>query len=544
MVLRSNRDIVNFDDYNSEGLTSVMSAWLERLFGDDWTLNPDVFDYVIQFRPNQYVKGQLAESWEFSDPNTFVVHLRQGVHWQDIPPVNGREFTADDVVYHYDRILGLGDGFTQAAPYFASFTAYQDLVSVTATNTYTIAFKWKIHNPEIIMENLEAQGGTGASMEAREAVQQWGNLNDWHNAIGTGPFILQDFVAGSSATLVKNPNYWGYDERYPQNRLPYVNSLKFLIILDDSTAMAGLRSGKIDAMDGVSLQNAQSTKQTNPEILQIGTPVAQASTVTPRVDKPPFTDIKVREAMQMAIDLPTLANTYYGGSADPYPSSITSNKMTGWGFPYDQWPQDLKDQYAFNVPQAKVLLTAAGYPDGFKTNVVASADMDMTLLQIVQSSFAAVNIEMDIRTMDSVSWVAFVMSNHKNDQLACRSNGQLGKCTQPINHLAQFQAGYIADVGMVNDPVFNAFYTDALAAASVDEVKQILVDANKYVAQQHFAVCLLVPKNFALYQPWFKGFNAQSYSISGGVSNTGAQLLFFYPARFWIDQNLKMSMGR
>ena len=70
----------------------------------------------LDFRPSDYVKGYLAESWEFTDPSTFVVHLRQGIHWQNIPPVNGREFTADDVVYHYDRMFGLGDGFTKPSP--------------------------------------------------------------------------------------------------------------------------------------------------------------------------------------------------------------------------------------------------------------------------------------------------------------------------------------------------------------------------------------------------------------------------------------------
>ena len=65
------------------------------------------------------------------------------------------------------------------------------------------------------------------TIENPDAVKQWGNLNDWHHAIGTGPFILTDFVAGSSVTLVKNPNYWGYDERYPQNQLPYVDKLKY-----------------------------------------------------------------------------------------------------------------------------------------------------------------------------------------------------------------------------------------------------------------------------------------------------------------------------
>ena len=142
-------------------------------------------------------------------------------------------------------------------------------------------------------------------IECPEAVKQWGNLNDWHHAIGTGPFILTDFVSGSSATLVKNPNYWGYDERYPQNQLPYVDTLKFLIIPDNATALAAMRTGKIDVMDGMSLQDAQSMKKTNPEILQIPIPGTDATSIDPRNDKAPFNDIRVREAMQMAIDLPT-----------------------------------------------------------------------------------------------------------------------------------------------------------------------------------------------------------------------------------------------
>ena len=111
----------------------------------------------------------------------------------------------------------------------------------------------------------------------------------------------------------------------------------------------------------------------------------------------PFNDIRVREAMQMAIDLPTIAKTYYGGTARPCPSTLTSNYMTGWGFPYSQWPQDLKDQYAYNPTAAKQLLAAAGYPNGFNTDVVVDAAADMDLLQIVKSYFAAIGVNMDIR---------------------------------------------------------------------------------------------------------------------------------------------------
>ena len=81
--------------------------------------------------PERFMGGdQLAESWELTDPQTVTVYLREGVYWQDKPPVNGREFTADDVVYNYDRLLGTGSGFTEPIPYyFGMLTAIDDVVA-------------------------------------------------------------------------------------------------------------------------------------------------------------------------------------------------------------------------------------------------------------------------------------------------------------------------------------------------------------------------------------------------------------------------------
>ena len=75
---------------------------------------------------------------------------------------------------------------------------------------------------------------------------------------------MQDYVAGSSATLVKNPNYWGYDERYPQNRLPYIDKLNILIIPDNATALAAMRSGKIDVMDTHSVYRCSINAENEP----------------------------------------------------------------------------------------------------------------------------------------------------------------------------------------------------------------------------------------------------------------------------------------
>ena len=115
-----------------------------------------------------------------------------------------------------------------------------------------------------------ADGQPDGDVEEPEAVEKWGNLDDWHHAIGTGPFILKDFVSGISATLVKNPNYWGYDERYPQNKLPYIDTRQGISsYLMNAAALAALRAGKIDVIDHISAAQAQEMRKTNPEILQI-----------------------------------------------------------------------------------------------------------------------------------------------------------------------------------------------------------------------------------------------------------------------------------
>jgi peptide/nickel transport system substrate-binding protein len=538
IVTRSTKDIVGFDPGigGTTGGVSYMAAWLEPLHGDDWTVDPSVFNYQLQFRPNEWVKGDLAASWEMTDSSTYVIHLRQGIHWQNIAPMNGREFVADDVVFHYDRMLGLGYGYTTPSTQNPSdVSANSNISSVTATDKYTIVFKWKTSNPENIMETMQGIATNGQYMEPREAIQQWGDLSDWHHAVGTGAWIVKDFVSGASLSMVRNPDYWAYDERYPQNRLPYADSYKVLVIPNDSTALAAMRTGKIDCMEALSMANAQSMTKTNPEIKQITVPQLSAQGLIPRVDTAPYNNEKVRQALQMSLDLPTINQALYGGSADPYPSTLTSFYMTGWGFPYQQWPQDLKDQYAYNVAGAKKLLADAGYPNGFNTDVVADNSGDMDLLQIAQSYFQAIGVNMEIKPMDNVSWVTYVQTNHKQDALGYRSTGALGQTYSPIRALRLFQTGYPADWGLVSDSTFDTFYPAAMAATNITDIKKIVATANEYVARQHFAISFLAPKLYNLYQPWFKGYNGQNSAVGMGSS--------FYLARFWVDGTMKKQLG-
>jgi hypothetical protein len=95
---------------------------------------------------------------------------------------------------------------------------------------------------------------------------------------------------------------------------------------------------------------------------------------------------------------------------------------------------------------------------------------------------------------------------------------------------------------LVADPVFDSYYPKALAAKNETELRAVLKDANERVTRQHYAVSLLLPLQYSIYQPWLKGFHAQVHSIWMGSG--GPSMLGFYAARFFIDRKLKKSMGK
>ena len=543
LTLFSATNITGFDDWNNPGQTCIMNAWEDALVADDWTLDPKIFAYQLAFRPSDYEVGCLGTSWEFTDPLTYVVHLRQGVHWQNVAPSTGRELVADDIVFHFDRRMGWGHGYTTPSPYYAAATIWQSMKSVTALDKYTVAFKFAGVSEESITETLQG-GGSDEYFESPETIKAYTNaanpqLTDWHQCIGSGPFIWKDYVSSASATLVKNPDYFGHDERYPQNQLPYIDELKVLIIPDAATSLAALRTGKIDVMDNINLANAQQVKKTNPEILSITYPGGTPS-IDPKNDVKPFTDIKVRQAMQMALDLPTIAATYYSGSCPATPSTMTSMYMTGWTYPYDQWPQDLKDSYAYNPTKAKQLLSDAGFPTGFKTDIVAANNNDLDLLQIVKSYYAAVGIDMTINTYDFATWNTMVRAK-KHDQLAY--NNSIGFSFPPLMGFRRWQSTSGNNWCDVNDASWDALYLKALAATNVTDTKALVVQGNTNMAAQHWEITLCTPNMFALYQPWLKGYNGQAFSVSALGGGTGALWMGFYSARFWIDTSLKKSLG-
>ena len=543
----SSTDITTWDPYNSTNGQAGYAPYLTQLFYGNYATDPSIWDFQIGWLPDQYATGWMMTSYSMPNAYTVICNLRQDMYWQNIAPAYGRQLTSADVVAHYNRLLGLGGGFTKS-PYYIAVTGWNPLLSVVATDKYTVTFNWQqgAVGPTSILTIMEAAGADN-DLECPDAVTAYTTaaqpqLLNWRNAIGAGPFILADFVSGSSATYIANPTYWGTDLRWPQNKLPYIGTFKMLIIPNNTTGEAAMRVGKIDGYGSMPTQDALNMMKTNPEIVVKQKPQGTEYTLDPRNDIAPFNVLNVRIAMQHAIDIATITSTYYQGYGTPWPASLTENQMGigGWGDAYPNWPDDVKATYTFDVALSKQMLATAGFPSGFNTDLVLDSNADQGLYQIVQSELKAVGINMSITLKDDPSWQAYVMTGHLHQALAARGQGILGFNFDIFRQFMRFTPGYQSNYIMVNDPVMVKFNNDAIAAQSVAQVQQLLHDANLYVAQNHFAISLAQPSTFNMVQPWVGGAvgaNTLGDAVVGGGFADGA------PLAVWINTSLKTSLG-
>jgi peptide/nickel transport system substrate-binding protein len=514
----------NCDNYLFAG--SIYEVWLETLWCKDWSVDREIFDFKPLYTPPEYMTGLLAESWEQPDAQTIIVHLRKGIHWQDKPPVNGREFTADDVVQHYDKLMGTGSGYTQPSAQYAGFLVTWD--KVTAIDDYTVQFKFK--NPGVVL--LTAEDVFGYNMiEPPEVVKAEGGMADWKNAVGTGPWIVSDYQASTSITFVRNPNYWRSDPRHPENVLPYADTFKIMYILDMSTAEAALRTGKIDMMDKLPWQQAESLTKTNPDLQNTSVPSVGPSLIY-RDDKEPFTDIKVRKALQLAVNLEAIADNYYHGTVDATPVGLVSPSLTGYNYPYSEWSQELKDEYSYNPTKAKQLLAEAGYPNGFKTSIDAGSNQDLQLLEALKAYLSEIGVDMEIIVHDPTV-AGEIAHAGKNEQMYYYTH--TGMMMPPSFIIASHRSNNLAtNWSHVNSAEYDAICEKFDATSDPSQLGSLLKEADKLTLEQHWVLDTLPAPGFTFWQPYIKGYSGEAMQWQEGYLMSGC----------WVDQDLKKSMGR
>jgi peptide/nickel transport system substrate-binding protein len=500
---------------------------VEGLIGGDWAKGPagtGEADFLNSFGGRmELMTGWLAESWDIPDDETMVFHIRPGIHFWDKPPVNGRELTADDVVWCINR------AFEVPTSYFYSFTmAGEKPTSVKALDKYTVEVKVK---PEVLgMMLLEI--GDRLYIYPPEPTEVYGGMHDWQHVCATGAWMLGDFVADSSITYVRNPNYWQYDPIHPENRLPYPDRMVCISFPDASTMQAAFRTGKLDELGMQTYENFELFMQQCPDLEYIQTYPDMPQVLVGRMDKDlPFNDIRVRQALNMAVNKQEIIDDYYDGYADMLSYPVCNAKVfEGIYRPLEEYPESVQMLFEYNPERAKELLTEAGYPDGFKT-VVQTSSAGADFLSLLKEYFRVINVDMEIETLEGGAMMGVSMGRTHKEMIMA-----ITKSSVPYFFLTERKEQMDCKC-MVDIPGAVEVYEAISRAMGRDdeEVIRIVRDIAPSLLASAWGVWLPVPYTYTMWWPWLHNYY--------GVQDLGYCNQFAHRTYLWMDEGLKKSMG-
>jgi len=324
---------------------------------------------------------ELAESVKQIDDTTYEFKIHKGVRFHNVPPVNGRELTSTDVKYSIERAAGM---YGRKGDFKHSYY-FDKIKSIETPDKYTVVFK--LSQP--FAPFLRYISTPWAAIVAKEVVDKYGDLKTV--AIGSGPFILKEFVKGSHITLVKNPNYW-------KKGLPYLDGVTFKIMPDPASVLSAFIAGRLDHC-GLYPFQVDTIKKEDPNAIILESPGTHmwVLRVQPWLEgtkplKKPLDDKRVRQAIAMAIDKPRLLKLAWGGNGTvaigPVPPVYE-----------DTLPP--ADQVKYNPEQAKKLLAEAGYPKGFSLELLTwNLDYMTAPAQVLKEMLKEVGIDLKLTLLE------------------------------------------------------------------------------------------------------------------------------------------------
>ena len=222
---------------------------------------------------------------------------------------------------------------------------------------HTVVFEFKEFNAE--WDYRFGWGYYSGVMPKEVADAGAGN---WKNANGTGPFMLSDYVQGNSNTYAKNPSYWDKETiGGVEYKIPFVDKLVYRTIKDEATYITALRTAKIDMLENIRWQNVEQLKKSAPTLQWSKWLSMSGQFLSMRVDTKPFDDIRVRRALNMAVNKQEIVSSYYNGNAELFAYPQHPDYL-GYFEPLDQMPASVKELFTYDPAKAKQLLAEAGYP--------------------------------------------------------------------------------------------------------------------------------------------------------------------------------------
>ncbi|MCZ6854975.1 MAG: ABC transporter substrate-binding protein [Gammaproteobacteria bacterium] len=472
------------------------------------------------YLPAASVRGELAETWEWEDPLTLVINLRRGVMFPDKPGVmREREFVADDVLYSFDLV----NNSPKRIP-----TYFDHIDRLEARDPHTVVFHFNEYNAEWA---YRFGYGFHSGISPRETAKV--DRKDWRNVAGSGPFQLTRYIHGNSQRYSRNPDYWDKerigDKRYP---IPFVDDVTYRVIKDEATFLTALRTGKLDILESIRFLMVDHLKETSPELKWNSRLATGGNFMVLRVDREPFGDVRVRRAINLAVNHQEIVDLFYDGHAElmAYPQHPGHGEYFQ---PLDEMPASVQELFSYNPEKARRLLAEAGYPDGFEFNVqvCTCSPTQMDLLPLVKDYLSRVGVKFDIQPMEYAAFLS-VMTTRTHSAGYMMGSGH----TNPTTTLRKsFKTGQTWNPSQYSNPDvdrrIDEFHRLRDEAQRIEMVRELTVD------MLDEAPYLWLPTQYVYtaWWPWVKNY--------GGELRAGAVRPGPIYARIWIDQDLKRELG-
>src|SRR6266849_5784874 len=357
-----------------------------------WTGN-NIWNSLLTITPPPELKivPDLAKSWEVLDGGkTYVFHLEEGVKFHD-----GTDFDAEVAKWNIDRIL---DPEVKAwvRPY------YEGIDQVEAVDTYTLRVRMK--EPSGALPMALAGYFRGIPMVSPKGVEKYGE--DWkRHPIGTGPFMMKEWLPGERVLLVKNPHYF-------KQGLPYLDALDCRIMKDPLTATTALRAGEVDFITRVPMQQVPILER-SPGLTMVTGPAMIPTVGLLNLRVKPFNDLRARRAIGgYGLDRAEIARVAFQGRAQPLVSVLPPGVPDAI---------DLNEMYPYKPDEAKRLLKELGYdaknPLRF-TILISNQDATMAdIAALIKNQMAKIGAEAKITLLDDTAVVDRLLVKHDFDML-------------------------------------------------------------------------------------------------------------------------------
>jgi ABC-type transport system substrate-binding protein len=377
----------------------------------------------------------LAESWELNDTSA-TFKLRRGVKFHD-----GSEMNATVVSWNAQQWMQNPKSLARD-----NLLGVDDKNPATVVDDYTVRINLNGANGALLAALSDASRNTGIASQAAFDTMKEDGLN--LHAVGTGPFVFEQFQSGSQLVVNRNENYW--DKDADGSPIPYLDKVVYRFVPNDSVRLTEMRSGNADITDTILGRDSITAKGDSSLVYVEDPTLGNRYRFFFNGQKGPFKDnLKLRQAVCYALDRDAIAKAVGAGVGVPQKYDLTKGVIG-----YDE----SAPAYSFDLDKAKSLFTESGAASGLQIDlVVITREADQLMAQIIQQMLDKINIKAQISALERVAWGDRVRKQNDFDMGTQRSGTAVDPDQLSLSWASTGPAAYIRATGSEIDQIHKQF---------------------------------------------------------------------------------------